>query len=162
MGVESEQNAYLAGWTASTDFPVTSGSAFQPTASIGNWCGFVSRIDTSKPASSALAYSSFLCGTYSDWPGGIALDSNLNAYVSSEVFSQDFPTTVGPSNNRYPNNSMAAVTKVNTYGLGVASMGFSTLVGGSDPAKTTLRDLTDGIIVDANGNAYLAGESSAS
>jgi len=160
IAVDSNQNAYLAGWTASTDFPVTSGSAFQPTASIGNWCGFVSRIDTSKPGSSSLAYSSFLCGTYSDWPGGIALDSSLNAYVSSEVFSQDFPTTVGPSNNRYPNDSMAAVTKVNTYALGVASLVFSTLVGGSDPAKTSWGDWTDGIVVDANGNAYLAGESS--
>jgi hypothetical protein len=167
IAVDSLHNAYLAGWTSSANFPVTTATAFQSTASIGQWCGFLSRVDTSQSGSNSLAYSSFLCGSYSDWPNGIALDTNAitNTYVSSEVWSQNFPTTVGlgPSNMRYPNAAIEAVTKVNTFASsGSASLVYSRLLGGSDPSLTNFGDLARGIGVDQNGNAYLSGQSSSS
>src|SRR5947199_266088 len=112
MSQQSYANRF--GWTNATDFPITLATAFQTTITSSSWCRFVSRIDTSKSGISSLKYSSYLCGTGSDWPGGLALDSQSNVYVSSEVWSQDFPTTLGPSNTRSPHASMMALSKVNT------------------------------------------------
>src|SRR5207245_1518590 len=90
---------------------------------------------------------------------GLALDSQSNVYVSSEVWSQDFPTTLGPSNTRSPNASMMALSKVNTNFSGVSSLVYSTLLGGADASRTNWGEWAERITVDANGNAYLAGES---
>ena len=164
LAVDSYQNAYLAGWTASADFPITSNSAFQQSINLAaeDWCGFVSRIDTSQVGPQSLAYSSFLCGTYDDWAQSIAIDSSLNAYVSSVVVSQDFPSTIGLANTRFPNDSMLGVTKVNTYASGLPSLVYSRLIGGSDPSKTNWGDWADGIAVDSRGHAYVTGQSSSS
>ena len=156
IAIDSAQNVYVTGWTSSADFPVTMGSAFQPSASITNFCAFVSRIDTTKSGSSALLYSSFLCGTHNDWAWRIALDQNLNMYVTGYSASMDFPTTVGGPNSQF---GEAFVTKVNTGLSGSASLVYSRLLGGSNSLGSANQVGNSGtaLAVDLNGNAYVGG-----
>ena len=85
--------AFVAGQTASTDFPATPG-AFQ--TKCAGTCGtktpdaFVTELN---PTGSALVYSTYLGGTGFDQANGIALDSGGDAYVVGWTASTDFPTT---------------------------------------------------------------------
>src|SRR2546422_613382 len=75
----------------SADFPTTPG-AFDRTfnGSFSVYDGAVVRLD---PAGSTLMYSTFLGGTGSDIPYGLALDSGGNASITGTTGSPDFPTT---------------------------------------------------------------------
>ena len=47
------------------------------------------------PTGTALAYSTYLGGSYGDIGIGIALDNSGNAYVTGTIKSIDFPITPG-------------------------------------------------------------------
>ncbi|HZF19422.1 MAG TPA: SBBP repeat-containing protein [Burkholderiales bacterium] len=94
IAVDSARNAYVTGFTDSTDFPTAPG-AFQTThgsQSVQREDAFVTKLD---PAGSTLVYSSFLGGNGSDGGGGIAIDGDGNAYVTGDTQSSNFPTTPG-------------------------------------------------------------------
>ena len=84
IAVDSAGNAYVTGYTDSTDFPTV--NAFQGTLGGGN-CGsslpcldaFVAKLN---PAGSALLYSTYLGGTGNDIASGIAIDLAGSAYVA--------------------------------------------------------------------------------
>jgi len=156
VAVDSNHNAYLTGFTSAADFPVTASTAFQASASIQNWCGFVSRIDTSQSGPSSLLYSSYLCGTFSDWGVRIVLDQQSNAYVGGVAASMDFPTNVGEPNSQF---GKAFAAKLNTGLSGSASLVYSTLLGGNNSLGPTLAvgNAPNAIAVDSNGNAYIVG-----
>lgn len=90
IGVSGD--VYVAGWTASPDFPVTPGA--YDTSFNNFFIGFVSRLDSS---SSVLLASTYLGGD--DWSFqsvySIALDQSGNVYVAGETGSADFPVTPG-------------------------------------------------------------------
>jgi hypothetical protein len=142
IAVDSSGNAYITGFTASTDFPTTPG-AFQ-TACGGNGDAFVSKIS---PNGTAFVYSTCLGGSSEDGGNDIAIDSAGNAYVTGYTASADFPTAhaIQPT---YSGDEMAFVTKLNPTG---AALVYSTYLGGSGG------DTGYGIATDASGNAYIAG-----
>lgn len=170
IAVDSAGNAYVAGGTFSTDFPVTSG-AFQSTdkgSANGVPNGFVTKLN---PAGTALVYSTYLGGTglpnidgtedffLGNGVGGdfcfhIVVDGSGNAYVTGETSSPDFPL----SSNAFQNINMgfgnkvanAFVTKLNPTG---SALIYSTFLGGSYGEAGT------GIAVDSAGNAYVTGAS---
>ena len=80
IAVDSSGNAYVAGWTLSTNFPTTS-SAFQPSfagaTNYGN--AFVAEIAS---GGQSLVYSTYLGGSGDDVAYGIAVDGPGNAYVT--------------------------------------------------------------------------------
>jgi uncharacterized protein (TIGR03437 family) len=88
VAVDSQGNAYFAGSTDASDFPVTSG-AFQKSVA-GNADVFVAKLN---PAGSALGYGTLLGGSTTDRASGLAIDSAGNAFVSGLTFSTDFPVT---------------------------------------------------------------------
>ena len=92
LAVDPGGNAYVTGFTASTNFPTTTG-AFQ-TAFGGFFDAFVTKLD---PLGSALVYSTYLGGSGSDVGFSIAVDAfpNANAYVTGLTDSTNFPTTTG-------------------------------------------------------------------
>jgi len=79
-------DAYITGYTDSTDFPVTAG-AFQRTYA-GGQDAFVTELNSS---GSALIYSTYLGGSSGDTGRGIAINGSGNAYVTGETTSVNFP-----------------------------------------------------------------------
>jgi hypothetical protein len=187
IAVDADGDAYVAGTTISTDFPVTSG-AFQTVNAAAvlsqGTNGFVTKLN---PAGTALLYSTFLGGTGAtlvqgqgldatgDGISSIALDSTGNAYLTG--FTQgSFPVTSGAFQTTYPGTSYdfentgtyvttqsSFVTKLNAAGTQLV---YSTYLGGSGeppPSELTtyslLGDQGNGIAVDSSGDAYVIGYS---
>jgi hypothetical protein len=87
IAVDASGNAYVTGWTSSTNFPTA--NALQVTYGGGSYDAFVSKFNAS---GSALVYSTYLGGSSDDGAQGIAVDSSGNAYVTGSTESTNFPT----------------------------------------------------------------------
>jgi hypothetical protein len=107
IAVDGSGRAYLTGFTASSDYPTTSG-AFDTT--LDGFDAFVTKLNAS---GSKLAYSTFLGGTDQDQGQGIAVDGSGRAYVTGDTSSPDYPTTSGAFDTTY-NGGDAFVTKLPT------------------------------------------------
>ncbi len=140
IAVDSAGNAYVTGYTSSTDFPTA--KPLQPTSDGDD--AFVAKLN---PTGSALLYSTYLGGNNTDVGNGIAVDSEQNAYVTGYTYSSDFPTA-HPLQSVYGGNPDVFVAKLNPTG---SVLLYSTYLGGSD------YDLGFGIAVDSAGNAYVTG-----
>jgi hypothetical protein len=144
IAVDRSGNAYIAGQTGSSNFPVTPG-AFQTTLNGANNL-FVTKIN---PAGSALVYSTYLGGSGYDDGYGIAVDSSGNAHVTGSTSSTNFPVTPGAVQTTYGGGtSDAFVTEINPTGMALV---YSTYLGGSS------YDYGTGIAVDSTGDAYVTG-----
>ena len=143
IAVDHAGNAYIAGHTDSTDFPLS--NAYQP-ANAGGKDVFVARLNAH---GSALDYSTYLGGSGRDEGWGIAVDGEENAYITGITASTDFPTA-SPLQAGMGGVEDAFVTRVNAAG---SALIYSTYLGGS------LRDGALGIALDRDSNAYLAGHS---
>ncbi len=86
IAVDGSGNAYVTGYTVSTNFPIA--SPLQPSNS-GGVDVFVAKVNA---AGSALVYSTYLGGAGDDYGQGIALDGSGNAYVTGYTNSTNFPT----------------------------------------------------------------------
>jgi len=157
--VDAYGNAYVTGYTYSTDFPITSG-AFQKgniPAELHYPTGFVTKLN---PGGTGLVYSTFLGGSLLDELTAIAIDSSGDAFISGISFSADFPTTSGALqsiNKSYGDQGFnAVVTKMNPTG---SALIYSTYLGGANSDGSTLGGIywTDPIVVDKSGNAYVGG-----
>jgi hypothetical protein len=102
-----------------------------------------------------LVYSTYLGGSggtssIGDVANSVAIDAVGSTYVTGHTPSSDFPTTVGafqPANGG--GHADVFVTKLNATGSALA---YSTFLGGS------LEDDGLGIAVDADGSAYVTGQ----
>jgi hypothetical protein len=142
IAVDSSGNAYVTGYTISTDFPTA--SAYQGSNAGGNDV-FITKVNAS---GSGLDYSTYLGGSGNDVGNGIALDSSGNAYVTGETGSTDFPTASAYQGSSGGAFSDVFITKVNASGSG---LDYSTYLGGSGAEEG------NGIAVDSSGNAYVTG-----
>jgi photosystem II stability/assembly factor-like uncharacterized protein len=146
IALDSAGNIYVAGDTASADFPITPGSL--------NFSGaggaFVSKLN---PSGTELLYSALIAGSYCE---AMALDGGGNAYITGVTYSQRFPTTPGAFLTSLPSSLGAGfVAKLNPTG---SSLVYSTFLGGSSgPSGGSSYTLAQGIAVDAAGNAYVTG-----
>ncbi len=96
-----------------------------------------------------LSYGTYLGGTGPEEAEGIAVDDNGNAYVVGTTYSSDFPITTGAYQTAFQGGTKDVfVVKINAAG---DTLVYSTFLGGSDD------DEGNGIVVDASGNAYIAG-----
>jgi len=136
-------NAFVTGYTNSTDFPTS--SPLQA-ANRGGYDAFVAELD---PTGSALVYSTYLGGSGDDYGFGLAVDSSGNAHIAGFTASSDFPTTSGSFQARYGGGLYDAfAVKLNAQG---SSLVYSTYLGGSTD------DFAYGIVVDSAANAYVVG-----
>jgi hypothetical protein len=97
IAVDASGNAYVTGWTESTDFPTQ--NPIQAQRASGNDSNgfpnsdvFVTALNAS---GSGLLSSTYLGGTGDDYGYGLALDSSGNVYVTGGTASSNFPTTAG-------------------------------------------------------------------
>jgi len=140
IAVDSSGSAYVTGDTRSSNFPTTPG-AFQTTFGGGYANAFVSKLNA---AGSALVYSTYLGGTWSDSGHAIAVDATGNAYVTGQGASPDFPITPGALHN---DQAYWFVTKLNPTGSALA---YSAHLG-------PINSSANAIAIDVSGNAYVTG-----
>jgi hypothetical protein len=140
---------HVAGRTASTDFPATTG-AFDTTFNGGAEDGFEAKLNA---AGSGLDYSTYLGGTGDELLVNVAVDPAGNAYVGGGTNSADYPTTAGAFDPLKDVGTDVFVTKLNTTGTAPV---YSTFIGGGGS------DIADDIAVDANGDAYFTGATTSS
>jgi hypothetical protein len=145
IAVDPAGNAYIAGYTASTQttFPVHLGPDLSYNG--GPYDAFVAKVN---PTGTALVYAGFLGGEGDDSSTAIALDSAGSAYLTGITTSTaSFPVLQGPDLTANGQTD-AFVAKVNAAGTGLVYAGF---LGGA------ANEIARAIAVDAAGCAYLAG-----
>jgi hypothetical protein len=146
IALDSSGNIYVAGMTASSNFPTV--NPLQP-ALAGSWNVFVAKLN---PDTATLIYSTFLGGSAFDEGQGIAVDSSGSAYITGKTSSIDFPTA-SPFQAALPGPAFTTtgvfLSKLNPAG---SALIYSTYLGGGSPA-----DLGLGIAVDSIGAAYITG-----
>ena len=99
--VDATGNAYVAGGTSTSGYPVTPG-AFQPNFATGaSGEGFISKLNPGGNGTADLVYSSFFGGSGSaggpDAVNAIAVDGQNNAYITGVTFSSSATFPVFPS-----------------------------------------------------------------
>ena len=150
IAVDGSGNAYVTGYTTSSNFPTTTG-AYQTSFGGGDGNAFVTKLNAS---GTALVYSTYLGGNSSDVGYGIAVDGSGNAYVTGVTGSSNFPTTTGAYQTSLGGGyGNAFVTKLNASGTALV---YSTYLGGNTS------DYGYGIAVDGSGNAYVTGVTASS
>jgi uncharacterized protein (TIGR03437 family) len=98
-----------------------------------------------------VVFATYLGGSGSDVGESVGVDAAGNIYVSGTTSSTNFPVTTGQSPSQNPGNptNMAFVVKLSSDGTKIL---YSTLIAGASGAV---------MVVDASGNAYLAGSGTA-
>ncbi|HXH47880.1 MAG TPA: SBBP repeat-containing protein [Terriglobia bacterium] len=142
VAVDSSGDAYLAGYTTSTDFPATMG-AFQAN-NAGNTDAFLTKLD---PTGTSLVYSTYLGGGGIDYGRGVVVDASGDAFITGSTQSTNFPT-LNPLQVGLDGGSDAFVAEIDPTG---ASLLYSTYLGGSGADEALA------IALDGSGNPYVAG-----
>jgi uncharacterized protein (TIGR03437 family) len=148
IAVDASGSAYVTGYTASTNFPLSSPFRGSNAASVD---AFVTKLN---PAGSALVYSTYLGGSGTDYGTAIGVDSSGSAYVTGIVASDDFPV-VNAIDAKLASHAVddVFVTKFNPSGK---ALEYSTYLGGGsadDPYALT---------IDQAGNVYITGRTNSS
>lgn len=149
--------AYIGGFAASFDFPV-SGNAFQPVMLSPFADGFFAIFDITQSGFASVTYSTFIGGSgggigtngvFGDYVAGVALDSANSAYLTGATYSGDFPVLSGAFQTTLNGSNNAFAVKINTTtGAGV----YSTYLGGN------VSDFGNFIAVDSAMDAYVVGQ----
>ncbi|MGH9659476.1 MAG: SBBP repeat-containing protein, partial [Bryobacteraceae bacterium] len=142
IAVDSSQNAYVTGYTDSTNLPAT-GGAFR-TVSGGGVDAWVAKLN---PSGTALVYLTYLGGLADDRAFSIAVDSSGNAYVAGWTTSSNFPVS-SPYQSFFGGVMDAWVAKLNPSGSGLV---FCTYLGGAGS------DTANGIALYNNSTVMLTG-----
>ncbi len=145
IGLDNTHNAYVTGWTRSTNFYTTTG-AFDTSHDGGTFDGFLLKLNAS---GDTLVYATFLGGTGEDKPTSLHVDGTGYAYVAGYTNSSDFYTTPNAFDTTYNGGYDGFILKMNPQG---SDLIYSTFLGGSD------EDWGWGLDVDGSGVAYLVGE----
>ncbi|HMV47755.1 MAG TPA: SBBP repeat-containing protein [Blastocatellia bacterium] len=147
IAVDSFDNAYVTGRTASANFPMK--NPIQPTLR-GQRDAYVAKFDPD----GVFLYSTYLGGEVA--PGGspddeagtgIALDNLQNIYITGFTSSPSFPTLNGYQNT-FAGVEDAFLAKINSTG---SALVYSTYLGGERAEEASA------LAVDALGNAYVTG-----
>lgn len=147
IALDAAGNAYIAGYTFSTDFPTL--NPFQPEC---DQCGpdvFVTKLN---PTGTALIYSTYLGGSSYDQAFSIAVDASGDAIVGGITSSPDFPTK-NPLQKFANSQEEGFVTSLSPDG---SALNFSTYLGGSQGAYLSR------ITTDVANNVYVSGQTESS
>ncbi|WP_449405392.1 PKD domain-containing protein [Methanolacinia paynteri] len=143
--VDNNGNIYATGYTASSDFPITTG-VYQ-SALGGNYDLYVLKLNSED---NILDYATYLGGTGNDYGYSLTVDDDGNAYITGNTASSDFPTTTGAYQTVYGGDDYDVfVSKLNSDGT---ALDFSTFLGGEKDYEYGY-----GISVDDDRNVYITG-----
>ena len=152
IAIDNAGDIYVAGTTASIDFPVTVGAAqttFQGGATNGANDAFAAKLDPT----GAITWATYIGGNDSDSGLGIAVDSSLNVYVVGETFSPNLPVVNVLPNGSSLNLGLAVgaddgyILKINPAGSSFLMVSY---IGGSSG------DLATGVALNGNGTVLIS------
>jgi hypothetical protein len=146
ISIDVNGNAFIAGNTLSTNYPVTSGA--YDVSHNGNNDVFVTKLNAT---GSALIYSTFIGGSNDDFGYSIVIDKIGNGFITGNTLSSNYPTTTGAYDISYNGNYDLFVTKLDISG---SDLVYSTFIGGSSDDKGL------SIAIDTNGNSFITGYTS--
>lgn len=148
IAVDPAGNAYVAGYTQSSNFPtanVTGRFAKYNGGYEKNDDVFVTKIG---PSGTNLIYSMFLGGTNAEWANDVAADAAGFAFVTGSTTSTNYPTTPNAFQPWLASRQDAFVTVVGPFGSNLIS---STYLGGVE-TNAGYR-----LTLDADSNIYVTG-----
>jgi hypothetical protein len=174
IAVDSLGDAYIAGSTASANFPVTPGAYQtvnndQTVDSVGGENAFVTELN---PAGTGLVYSTYLGGdgvnpldyTFAalgygggDGANGLALDRSGNVYIAGGATSADFPVSQGAFQTTIHSTGNAFVAKLEP-GANSTSIVPAVAITPAPPSITSAQPLTVAVSVSGgSGNPVPTG-----
>ncbi|HKC69618.1 MAG TPA: hypothetical protein VKG26_15380, partial [Bacteroidia bacterium] len=145
-------NVYTAGYTSSTNFPITPG-AYDASYNGGSYDACIFKLNST---GTALIYSTYIGGSDFDRINGMLLDTNtLELYVCGDSFSGNFPSTTGVYQST--NASVSSAGGADAFLVRLTPSGnslvFSTFIGAVNDDKAIA------MVFDSQHNIYLTGES---
>ncbi|UCG03244.1 MAG: right-handed parallel beta-helix repeat-containing protein [Candidatus Heimdallarchaeota archaeon] len=87
--IDSSGNAYITGYSYSTDFPTV--NAYNDTGDGSTSYSDVIVFELNSTGN-GLTYATYVSGSNSDWGHSIAIDSSGSVYITGQTYSTDFPT----------------------------------------------------------------------
>ena len=157
VAIDQAGQIYLTGYTASADFPTTTGA--YDTSYNGSIDVIAVKLNPALSGVSDLVYSTFLGGSggfVADYGKSVAVDGSGNIYLTGFTDATDFPTTTGAFDQIFNDGITgwddAFVSKINPAGAGSSDLVYSTFLGGASD------DEGSGIEVDSGGAAYIVGQ----
>jgi len=142
--VDSSGNAYVAGYTGSSDFPTS--DAFQNSPG-GSYDAFLAKFDTNAIGASSLVFCSYLGGSGDDKAFGVAIDSSAaNVFIVGQTSSSNFPV-LSPVQSTSGGGFDAFIARISSTGAKV----FATYLGGNGDDRGT------GIAVNSSNESYVTG-----
>ena len=144
IAVDSSGNAYVTGYTTSSNFPTLNAYQF---ALAGTTNAFAFKLSST----GNLLYSTYMGGGGADEGYGIAVDSSGNAYVTGTTTSSSFPA-IHAYQYTLVGTSSAFLFEISSTGTVL----YSTYMGGS------CTDYGQSVAVDNSGNAYVTGYTTSS
>ena len=147
VALDAAGNIIVVGGTGSADFPTTP-SAIQRQMN-GSGDAFILKLS---PSGTGLLFGSYLGGNGSDDARSVAIDDSGMVYVTGPTTSTDFPVTAGAWSTVSGFQDAYAAKVDPTAG----SLVYASYIGGG------AGDFGGSIAVDAQGSAYVAGETSSS
>ncbi|MFX1607146.1 MAG: SBBP repeat-containing protein [Promethearchaeota archaeon] len=144
IGIDSQGNIYVGGWSTSEDFPVTTGGLFSERAERD--C-FITKFN---PDCSAIDYSIIFGGNDADEIEGMTVDEKGNVYVTGWTKSTNFITVHAPFYTT-DDTTAAFLSKLNTTG---DSFWYSTYL---DCPFESGRSIMKDVEIDSTGNATVVG-----
>lgn len=144
IAVDASGGAYLAGVANSADFPTT-GGVLQPRMASSSPDSFIAKLNAT---GAALAFSTYLGGTWEDSANALALASDGSIYVAGTTASADFPTTAGAFQTARPRTGYSFVARLNAT---ASALVYSTYFGAA---------AINALALDSSGNVHIAGETS--
>jgi hypothetical protein len=150
LAVNQAGQAYLTGWTTSTNFPTTP-TAFDPDHNGGTWDAFVTRFAAD---GGSLIFSTYFGGSGEDRAEAIGLDASGRAYIAGSTASSNLPVTPGALDPDYGGDAcggLACDAFVASFNPGGTELGYATYLGSDE------EDLARDLFVLPDGRAYVAG-----
>ncbi len=145
VAIDASGNAYVTGFPSSTNFPTK--NPYQK-ANAGGIDTFVTKLNKT---GNALVYSTYLGGSSTEYPFGIAVDSTGAAYEVGNTGSANFPVTAGAFQTTCKSCALYPAVFLTKFAPNGASLDYSTFLGGSGDNRAF------GIALDSSNNAYIVG-----
>ena len=162
IAVDGSGDAYVAGTTDASDFPVTPG-AYQPVLGPSGACGFTCSdgfVTKLNPSGSGLLYSTYYGGNGNDSMDALAIDRSGDVWVTGESFDSQLhskdPLQEICTCFVFDRFASTFVAKIRPAGLGAKDLLFGTYLGG-----TSINVGREALAVDRRGDVYLSGSTDA-